>query len=244
MTYSLHQMEDLLDNVVWHALNGPQAHFACGTRSARRYAPGFSPIIAFADPASPDFAGLAPYCADDEQLYCSGWSGPVPQGWDVEVEGTMALMVWRRGLPDLDPGPEPIALGSEHAAQALALATLTRPGPFGPRTLELGHYCGVFEGPQLVAMAGERMLAGRFREISGVCTHPDHQGRGWARRLMGRLIRRALQGGEQPFLHVMHDNPRAHALYQGMGFADHLQPVVRVVAKRAGGAAAPLAEQG
>jgi len=53
---------DLLDNVVWHALSGPQAKYASGTATARRYARGFPPIMAFADAAQPDLAALAPRC--------------------------------------------------------------------------------------------------------------------------------------------------------------------------------------
>ena len=78
-------------------------------------------------------------------------------------------------------------------------------------------------------MAGERMQAGTLREVSGVCTHPDFQGKGWARRLMLQLIRRQLQRGETPFLHVMRDNVAAHRLYERMGFRDDAETVVRVV---------------
>jgi predicted GNAT family acetyltransferase len=109
---------------------------------------------------------------------------------------------------------------------------LTKPGPFGPRTLELGDYFGLFDGERLIAMAGERMAAGTLREISGVCTHPEHQGRGLARRLMLKLLRRQVQRGETPFLHVMRANEGAHALYQRMGFVDHRETTVRVVSPR------------
>ncbi len=80
-----------------------------------------------------------------------------------------------------------------------------------------------------MAMAGERMHAGELREISGVCTHPDAQGRGLARRLVLKLIRREMLRGETPFLHVMHDNQGARRLYQRMGFRDRQEAVVRVV---------------
>jgi len=80
-------------------------------------------------------------------------------------------------------------------------------------------------------MAGERMAAPGLREISGVCTHPDHQGRGFARRLMLKLIRRQLERGETPFLHVMRANEAAHRLYLRMGFRDYRETVVRVLAR-------------
>ena len=79
-------------------------------------------------------------------------------------------------------------------------------------------------------MAGERMHAGKLREISGVCTHPDFQGRGLARRLMLKLVRLQMQRGEAPFLHVMRDNTGAKRLYQKMGFREYRESVVRVVA--------------
>jgi predicted GNAT family acetyltransferase len=115
------------------------------------------------------------------------------------------------------------------AARAFDLAALTRPGPFGLRTTELGEYVGYLEGERLIAMAGERMCAGPLREISGVCTHPDFQGRGLARQLMLKLVRHQLLRGETPFLHVMHDNAHAHRLYGRMGFRDHRETVVRVI---------------
>ena len=115
--------------------------------------------------------------------------------------------------------------------QALALAALTRPGPFGPRTLELGDYFGYFERGHLIGMAGERMSRPGFREVSGVCTHPGQQGKGLARRLMLKLVRRQLLRGETPFLHVMCSNPLAHGLYQRMGFSDVGVAAVRVLAR-------------
>jgi ribosomal protein S18 acetylase RimI-like enzyme len=225
-------MRHLLDNIAWHTLVGPHAKFSAGTDTARRYASGFSPIVGFVDPQRPDFAALAAHCAPGEHFYSDGWSGPVPDGWQVDTESTMFKMVWAGALPPDDEAPEAIALRPGHAEQALALATLTRPGPFGLRTIELGEYFGVFEGDRLVAMAGERMCAGSLREISGVCTHPEFQGRGLARRLMLKLVRRQMQRGETPFLHVMRANTGARALYARMGFVDHLESVVRVVSLR------------
>ena len=222
-------MRELLDNVFWHTLVGAHAKHALGAGGARRYAPGFSPLLAFADPRGPDFAALLPHCAPGERFYCSDWAGPAPDGWRIEMEGTMHRMVWAGDLPPADAALAAVRLGPWHAAEAVALAELTHPGPFGPRTLELGEYYGVFEAGSLIAMAGERAHAGPLREISAVCTHPAHQGRGLARRLMGLLLRRQAARGETPFLHVMRSNVHAHALYERMGFRDHAEPVVRVV---------------
>jgi ribosomal protein S18 acetylase RimI-like enzyme len=222
----------LLDNIFWHSLVGPQATFAAGEGGARRYARGFSPIVGFADAQHPDFAALLPYCDADEHFYCDGWSGAVQPGWTIERESTMFKMAWEGTTPATDEAADAIALGAQHAQQALELAELTRPGPFGLRTIELGDYFGYFEDGRLVAMAGERSQAGTFREISGVCTHPDVQGRGYARRLMVKLVRRQVLRGETPFLHVMCDNTSAHAFYARMGFTYYCASVVRVVSRR------------
>jgi len=222
--------ERLLDNIAWHTLSGPHAHFSAGTERARRYAQGFSPIVGFVDQDRPDFDALRDFCADGEHFYCDGWSGPAPSGWQIEAETTMVKMVWDAPMPAADHAPEAIRLDASHAQRALDLATLTRPGPFGLRTIELGEYFGLFEGERLIAMAGERMCAGTLREISGVCTQPDCQGRGLARRLIDKLVRRQMQRGETPFLHVMSANTGARGLYERMGFRTYREVVVRVVA--------------
>lgn len=224
-------MKHLLDNIMWHALTGPHARFATGTGNARRFAPGFSPIVGFADAQAPDFDALAPFCEPGEHFYCDGWSGAVPAGWRIDVESTMFKMVWEGAMPAAGEAPDAVALGPQHVQQAIALAELTKPGPFGPRTIELGEYFGIFDGEQLVAMAGERMHAASMREISGVCTHPDVQGRGLARKLMMKLIRRQMQRGETPFLHVMAGNTGARQLYERMGFANYKESVVRVISR-------------
>lgn len=221
----------LLDQIFWHALTGPHAQYAVGAGGARRYASGFSPILAFADSAQPDFAALAPYCASGEHFYCEGWTGAAPPGWRIEAETTMFRMLWTGPMPAAGAAAAAILLEPWHAEQALGLATLCKPGPFGVRTPELGEYFGMFEGERLVAMAGERLCASGLREISGVCTHPEYQGRGLARQLMLRLARRQLERGETPFLHVMRSNESAHQLYLRMGFEDYLESVVRVIAR-------------
>jgi GNAT superfamily N-acetyltransferase len=221
-----------LDNIAWHTLSGPHTRFAVGAGAVRRYAPGFSPIVGFADPQQPDFDALARWCDPAEQFYSLLWTGLAPAGWQVHFEGTLLSMVWAAAAPPDDEAVDAVRLDGRHTAQALELAQLTRPGPFGPRTIELGEYFGVFEGERLIAMAGERMHAGSLHEISGVCTHPDFQGRGLARRLMSRLIRRQVQRDETPLLHVMVTNTGARALYRRLGFRDHREGAVRVVSRQ------------
>jgi ribosomal protein S18 acetylase RimI-like enzyme len=224
-------MASLLDNIMWNCLAGPHAHFSTGTDSIRRYAPGFSPIVGCRDPHHPDFDALSGYCAPGDGFYVDIWSGAAPTGWRIDREAMMFKMLWDAAAPADDPAPDAIALRAEHVTQAVELATLTNPGPFGIRTPELGEYFGYFDGGRLVAMAGERMCAGQLHEISGICTHPDFQGRGLARKLTLKLVQRQLRRGKTPFLHVISHNAPARALYAKMGFRDYLETVVRVVTR-------------
>ena len=220
-----------LANVFWQSLTGPHGAWSVGTATARRYAPGFSALAAFADPRNPDLAALAPFCEPGEQLYCADWDGPAPAGWRIDLQAFMVRMVWDGDAPATDPSLQAVPLGASHVDAAVALAALTRPGPFGPRTLEMGDYLGVFEHGRLVAMAGERMRTDSAREVSGVCTHPDFRGRGLAGRLMQQLVARQLARGEQSFLHVMSANTGARGLYERMGFRTDAECVVRVIAR-------------
>jgi len=221
-------MTSLLDNLVWHTLCGPHAKYAIGAGAVRRYAPGFAPMVGFADLDQPDFSTLALYVEPGEHLYCDGWAGMAPHGWRIASESLLCRMVWDGVMPAGDALPEAILLGAQHACAALELATLTRPGPFGLRTIELGDYVGIFEAKRLVAMAGARECAGGMREISGVCTHPEFRGRGFAKSLIGHLMLRQQRRNENFFLRVMRDNDEARRFYRRMGFRDDLESVARV----------------
>ena len=224
-------MSNVLENLVWHSLIGHQSRFAEGYGEVRRYAQGFSPIVGFEDQSKPDFTLLDKYSSVGEAFYCEGWTGMAPSNWNIDLDSLMIKMVYEGERPINEEAEDIIKLGREHAKAALELAELTHPGPFGPRTMELGDYFGFIHGSRLVAMAGERMFAGAYREVSGVCTHPDFQGHGLARQLIHQLLRNALGRGEIPILHVMSDNIVARRLYSRLGFSDYHERAVRVVSR-------------
>ena len=122
-------------------------------------------------------------------------------------------------------------LTDDDAAQMLALATLTEPGPFLEATHRLGAFVGVKQDGRLVAMAGERMRPEGFTEVSGVCTHPDHRGRGLAGRLMQVVAGRIVARGETPFLHSYASNLGAISLYESLGFAIRREVTATVLAR-------------
>jgi predicted GNAT family acetyltransferase len=82
-------------------------------------------------------------------------------------------------------------------------------------------------------MAGQRMHLPGYREISAVCTHPDFQGRGYARTLVSRLVAAIREEGLTPFLHFEESNQRAQAVYAGLGFVERRRLPLLVI-ERAG----------
>ena len=106
-------------------------------------------------------------------------------------------------------------------ADAPALVGLTDvafPGFFRANTYQLGTYLGVEVDGQLVAMAGERLAVPGYREVSAVCTHPAHLGRGYATTLIQHLLRRHATAGLHSFLQLAAGNGRALGVYQRLGF--------------------------
>jgi predicted GNAT family acetyltransferase len=122
-------------------------------------------------------------------------------------------------------------LGAHNSPEMVELATLTKPGPFGIRTHELGSFVGIRCEGKLVAMAGERLKVPGYTEVSAVCTHPEHIGKGYAGTLMTEIMRGIWDRGEIPFLHVRSDNTRAIALYERLGFRTRTRPHLAVLRK-------------
>lgn len=134
----------------------------------------------------------------------------------------------------LTPGKAPViafeTLTPADAPAMLALATLTRPGPFRSRTRELGPFIGVKQNGQLVAMAGRRLRLDGFTELSGVCTHPDHRGRGYAAALSRAVVGQIHASGEAAFLHAFADHEATIAFYRSLGFEVRAPMVYTILA--------------
>ena len=114
-------------------------------------------------------------------------------------------------------GVDIVTLGAEDVSAMMELTALTKPGPFSARTHELGTFLGIRVGGNLVAMAGERMKPAGYTEITAVCVHPSHRGRGYGQMLLCAVSRQILSRGEIPFLHVFSNNQSAIALYKRQG---------------------------
>lgn len=122
-----------------------------------------------------------------------------------------------------------VELGPANADEMLALAKLTEPGPFGPRTGETGTYLGIREGGELIAMAGQRLRADGWGEVSGVCVHPRARRRGLGGALTLAVAADIRATGSEAMLHVREGNDAALALYDALGFEVRRMIVAGVV---------------
>ncbi|MFJ6835642.1 GNAT family N-acetyltransferase [Streptomyces sp. NPDC091209] len=206
----------ILDNAAWAALTGPHAHLAERVGRAARYPTDVSPFAALADPTDPrswdDLAALVGPGAVTPVTAVQ----TVPESWTIEQGGDGVQLI--ATALHSEPAPEAVRLGLADVPEILDLIALTRPGPFLPRTVELGTYLGIREGGRLIALAGERLRPPGWTEISAVCTHPDHRGRGLATRLVRAVAAGIRERGDIPFLHAAADNANAIRLYESIGF--------------------------
>jgi ribosomal protein S18 acetylase RimI-like enzyme len=206
-----------LDRPVWSALNSQQSPLAEGDGPARRFPADVSPLAGMADaPGAPH--ALAALMRPGESIALLQVEPPTPPaGVQGNVRGGCVQMTLEAPGPLTDRAPL-VRLGDEDAAQMLALAQLTRLGPFCARTHTLGRFIGIRDGARLIAMAGERLHVDGYREVSAVCTHPDYRGRGYGAALLGAVAHRIRGDGETPFLHSYATNHAAIALYHRLGF--------------------------
>lgn len=211
---------DVLNNPVWGALTSGDAALGAGTATAKFFDEEVSPFAGFAEGYKSGFDELHTLLpAGRTILYATPSQVPPPIGWQLLHAIPGLQFVYKGGAASMPSSLPLVPLGEAHTAQMVELATLTKPGPFGPRTIDFGHYFGIFEGDQLVAMTGQRLHVHGYTEISAVCTHPDHLGKGYAAALVQQALSLIVQQGKTPFLHVRADNHRAIALYERLGFA-------------------------
>ncbi|HTE27654.1 GNAT family N-acetyltransferase [Flavitalea sp.] len=221
-------MNHILDNPIWEGLNTGNKHFASGNESVKYF-----PALVTT------FAGFRGFEAEEFRLLYD----MLPQGsvratfipYHIEVPAPWQLLpgleiyqmidtghITQIGSDDTDDTDDTddkiVKLTNKDIPEMLNLTRLTNPGPFNERTIEFGNFFGIFSGDQLVAMAGQRLQVHEYSEISAVCTHPDHQGHGYARRLLLHQLKIIRGEDRKPMLHVKIDNKAAVSLYESLGF--------------------------
>jgi ribosomal protein S18 acetylase RimI-like enzyme len=207
-----------LDHVIWRALTSRNRDVAEGDHLALRYLAPVAPFAATIDISAASFQSLLALlrAGDRIALFTLEEIMP-PSALSVIERGAVDQMVLIKMPTELCSVPI-VTLDAKDVPDMLALVEATHPGPFGPRTIELGEYIGVRRDGMLLAMAGERMRLDGFTEVSAVCVHPSCRGQGLAAELVSSLVRSIASRGETPFLHVFNSNRGAIELYLKLGF--------------------------
>ncbi|RZJ25186.1 MAG: GNAT family N-acetyltransferase [Brevundimonas sp.] len=210
-----------LDRAVWNALTSRQASLALHEGGVVRFDPAYATFAAAGPDASPrDWLSLTTATG---RVALFEADAVVPEGL-VEVDRIDCLQMT---ATQINAGGRTVAfeaLTDADGPEMLALATLTQPGPFFSKTHLLGPFIGIRHEGQLVALAGERMSLDGFSEISGVCTHPDHRGHGYAGALMRAVGQRILDRGDTVFLHARIGHAATIAFYETLGFRPRITP--------------------
>jgi ribosomal protein S18 acetylase RimI-like enzyme len=206
-----------LDNPALSSLTGPHAHFAERRGRVLRYQADVSPWMALPDdPDARDWEDVAALAGPGALVPLAAVRVPPPGEWEVEfhAEGVQLVDESVAAAPD----EEAVRLGPGDVPEMLALVERTRPGPFLPRTIEMGTYLGIRREGALVAMAGERLHPPGWTEISAVCTDDAYRGQGLASRLVLAVAAGIRERGEVPFMHAAAANTNAIRLYESLGF--------------------------
>ena len=212
-----HNSSHPLDHPIWTALTTTQRALAEGDARARRYPIEVTPFADMPDLSAENFAALGALMSPtDIAVLFTLEAVKAPAEFKVTLADTGEQLI---GTPIETPanGVDIVTLGVNDVPDMIELTTLTKPGPFYARTHELGTFLGIRVDGQLVAMAGERMKPAQYTEMTAVCVHPSHRGRGYGQMLLSAVSRQIVSRGEIPFLHVFTSNHSAIALYRRQG---------------------------
>jgi ribosomal protein S18 acetylase RimI-like enzyme len=212
----------VLDNPVWSSMRDAHTTLAdvgsVDGGGAGVYRPDVAPFGAVEDPDNPAcWSALAALLDGRTTALVLGDPAVVPGGWEVAME-IPGVQMDGSALEVAEDG-EAVRLTGADVPEMLALVERARPGPFLPRTVEMGNYLGIRDdGGVLIAMAGERLHPTGWTEISAVCTDAAYRARGLGTRLVRAVAAGIRARGEVPFLHASAENVNAIRLYESLGF--------------------------
>lgn len=218
-----------LDNPIWNSLTTRHSHLAIGQGPVRRYPAEIAPFGAIGDPSEEAATSLRSLFKPGER---AGIASVIPedwQGWQIHHQFEVIQYVWDQPSGTASPCSYAVRLQDEHLQAMFDLTALVYPAYFRKGTAELGDYFGIIQDGELCAMAGIRMAFHGHQEISAVCTHPDHRGKGHARELTSHLVAYIENQGDMAFLHTESDNLVAQKVYDGLGFTQRALLPIYVV---------------
>jgi len=224
-------------NPFWWALTTEQQRFAVGNGLGSRYPAEVIPFAALENGSVEAMIALRELMEPGETIYVTDTESGDELAEVEDLVRVKELPCWQMHFPvsaavSLEREAGLIRpLDEKDAAAMVALTDVAFPGFFRPRGYEPGPFYGIHVDGELVAMAGERVAVPGFREISAVCTHPAHTGRGYGAMLMEHVIREHRKAGLKSFLHVLTKNVRALALYERLGFVTTRRVVVHQLQK-------------
>jgi len=215
---------DQLADIVWSALTTGHQHLALVSGGVRKYRANVAPFAAFAPglPAEEAATSLHALMQPGEMTYVIVEKELIDlPGLTNEGALLTVQMAWPKDLVIPEPEPnarEIVPLTCDNSSEMMGLIEIAFPGFFRERTCLMGPYSGIYENGELIAMAGDRMITDKLREVSGVCTHPDHTGKGLASQLILHKLREHRERGFGSFLHAAASNARAIPIYERLGF--------------------------
>jgi ribosomal protein S18 acetylase RimI-like enzyme len=228
-----------LDHAIWRALTSRHRTLAQGDHLARRYLAPIAPFAATIDLSTTSFQSLLALLPPGDRIALFTLEEIMPPASFSVIERDTVDQMILDEMPTHAGSVPIVGLDTRDVPDMLALVEATHPGPFGPRTIELGEYIGVRRQGMLVAMAGERMRLDGFTEISAVCVHPSCRGQGLAAQLVSTLVRSIASREETSFLHVFNSNRAAIELYRKLGFVLRRQVHLALLARASGDDASP-----
>ncbi len=221
----------VLDNPAWNAMISGNANLAAGNDRAKFFYDEVAPFAGLKNYDEASFHELLEITPPKRRVVIPVFKEvKIPGYWKI-VDRVKALqMVFAGAAPSKTIGLI-VPLKEEDIPQMIALTQLTNPGPFLERTIEFGNYKGIFAGGKLAAMAGQRMHPFEYVEVSAVCTHPEHTGKGYGKSLVNDQVLSIIEQGNMPFLHVRSDNEHAISLYKRLSFTVRVEMNIYVLEK-------------
>jgi ribosomal protein S18 acetylase RimI-like enzyme len=205
-----------LDNPVWHSLSETHQGFSIDYQGVKFYQPDYCPFGSFIDKTGLS-ASIHRYAREADSFFIVGKKPELPNGMVLQNELVCDQMILTEKI-DKDIKDDIIELGKAHLESLFELVSLVQPGYFRSSTSSLGHYYGIIQNGELIAVTGERMQMNDYIEVSAVVTHPAHTGKGYAKQLVAHTANRIFDQDKTPFLHVTETNAGAVKLYTDLGF--------------------------